>query len=408
MLDDTPQDDLLTTPLATDRGLGAGLLWGVFLGVSWTWVIGMFFPILLVRDYGVIGWVAFAFPNVVGAAAMGFFLTPERSRRMLQKHMTMCRVFSEVTVAFQCYVLMWLMLRNGLSSETLEKTPFLMLAGVLALVLVVAPGVKSCTLSLCVVVWLVSVACFIFLWMQPSAWLNVTYAQEPGRLGLLGTAMFIPSSLFGFAFCPYLDLTFHRARQKTDNNTGRIAFATGFGFFFFSMIIFTLMYAGVGGVWLTGEVLPKLWFTTLLIHIALQVFVTVRLHNYEIARAAQGPTRFLSAGLAYLGAAALALYAVGPDAKGAFGLTFGEIAYRGFLMCYGTVFPAYIWLCVLPTLRPTKPTYRMPVFLVACLLVIPTTGMMFIAGEVLWAIPAAVVVILSRVVVELGPKAVED
>src|SRR4051812_22981962 len=44
------------------------VLWAIFLGVSWTWVIGMFLPVLLVRDYGLLGWVVFAIPNVIGAA----------------------------------------------------------------------------------------------------------------------------------------------------------------------------------------------------------------------------------------------------------------------------------------------------------------------------------------------------
>ncbi|MDB5302268.1 MAG: hypothetical protein JWO87_3931, partial [Phycisphaerales bacterium] len=43
--------------------------WGAFLACSWTWCIGMFLPVLLVRDFGEMGWLVFAAPNVVGAAA---------------------------------------------------------------------------------------------------------------------------------------------------------------------------------------------------------------------------------------------------------------------------------------------------------------------------------------------------
>ena len=48
--------------------------WAAYLACSWTWCIGMFLPVLLVRDYGVWGWIVFAVPNVLGAAAMGWVL----------------------------------------------------------------------------------------------------------------------------------------------------------------------------------------------------------------------------------------------------------------------------------------------------------------------------------------------
>src|SRR5690242_7362807 len=48
--------------------------WGAYLACSWTWCISMFLPVLLVRDYGVWGFVVFAVPNVIGAGAMGWVL----------------------------------------------------------------------------------------------------------------------------------------------------------------------------------------------------------------------------------------------------------------------------------------------------------------------------------------------
>ena len=52
-----------------------------------------------------------------------------------------------------------------------------------------------------------------------------------------------PVCVFGFALCPYLDRTFHRAYQATGPARGPIAFAIGFGAFFLLMIVFTLTYA---------------------------------------------------------------------------------------------------------------------------------------------------------------------
>ena len=47
----------------------AGLPWAIYLGASWTWCIGMFLPVLLVREYGAWAWVVFAVPNVISCAA---------------------------------------------------------------------------------------------------------------------------------------------------------------------------------------------------------------------------------------------------------------------------------------------------------------------------------------------------
>src|SRR3954465_13192934 len=91
------------------RGQGHWLLWAVYLGMSWTWCIGMFLPVLLVRDYGLAGWAVFAIPNVVGAAAMGWVLArPGARERVLAEHRTACVAFSAVTLAFHAYFLTWL------------------------------------------------------------------------------------------------------------------------------------------------------------------------------------------------------------------------------------------------------------------------------------------------------------
>ena len=89
------QQSKIQNPLAT-------LGWAVFLGMSWTWCIGMFLPVLMVRDFGFRGWVVFAVPNVVGAAAMGRVLRDAgASERVVATHPTACAAFSAVTILFQ-------------------------------------------------------------------------------------------------------------------------------------------------------------------------------------------------------------------------------------------------------------------------------------------------------------------
>src|SRR3954449_7558327 len=84
------------------------LNWALFLGVSWTWCIGMFLPVLLVRDYGVWAWVIFAVPNVIGAALMGRVLAePTASERVAWAHRGAGVFFSVVTIAFHLYWVYW-------------------------------------------------------------------------------------------------------------------------------------------------------------------------------------------------------------------------------------------------------------------------------------------------------------
>src|SRR5947199_7998526 len=88
------------------------LSWAAYLACSWTWCIGMFLPVLLVRDYGLGGWFVFAIPNVIGAAAMGWVLArPGASERLSTEHRTACVAFSAITLAFHAFFLAWLALR---------------------------------------------------------------------------------------------------------------------------------------------------------------------------------------------------------------------------------------------------------------------------------------------------------
>ena len=39
--------------------------WGIYLSCSWTWCIGMYLPVILLRDFGWPWLLAFAIPNVL-------------------------------------------------------------------------------------------------------------------------------------------------------------------------------------------------------------------------------------------------------------------------------------------------------------------------------------------------------
>ena len=78
--------------------------WGLYLTCSWTWCIGMFLPVLFIHRYGLLGFVMFSIPNVLGCAAFGYIVkTPERSKALVEKYKTAITLFAIVTIAFHAF-----------------------------------------------------------------------------------------------------------------------------------------------------------------------------------------------------------------------------------------------------------------------------------------------------------------
>lgn len=413
------------TTFPHDRGLLSGLSWGVYLGVSWTWVIGMFFPILLVRDHGLWGWLLFAVPNVLGAAAMGFVLTPQSSRLMVLRHGGMIRLFSQITIAFQVYVLGWFLLRDTLHPVLMTGCLGLLLMLALATAVPLAaerwmPWIRG----VCLIIWCFSMVSFVAGWLQPEAWRPHAPGnpQQTPPLSSLHLWAFLPVSLFGFLFCPYLDRTFHLARERTSQRTGQLAFASGFGFFFLMMILWTLCYAGVGASWVAGNALPATWALWLIPHLSVQGLITIFLHARETGRgrapsesaaAVASPPLSRILHLSWPVALALPLLWLAIDHDPATGkedlyqigrYSLGEGIYRSFLLCYGTLFPTYLWLCVIPTWRAQAPALRRRVglFALTSLLVIPMGAMIFLWDQPVWILPTIAVLMLARLALEIA------
>ncbi|HEX3357916.1 MAG TPA: hypothetical protein VHS31_13170, partial [Tepidisphaeraceae bacterium] len=133
--------------------------WAIFLGISWTWCIGMFLPVLLVRDYGVWGWVVFAIPNVIGAAAVGWLnRTAEQSVQTVKAHGPMMTAFSAVTATFQIFFTLWILGRLSPSPEDFTKATF-----AFALIVVSLPLSRSFTYGplVAIFVLLISIGCMV-------------------------------------------------------------------------------------------------------------------------------------------------------------------------------------------------------------------------------------------------------
>ncbi len=384
------------------RGPLAAIMWALFLGCSWTWVIGMYFPVLLLRDYGLWGWVAFAVPNVLGAAAMGWVLkNAEASRRLVERHGPACRWFGLVTVAYQAYLIGALAGPMGLT-----------VAGVLALMVLVAGRADNLRDTYtALLIFAVSIGLFIYAQTTGDLWTHLDAATFIPRLTTLDLYFFAPAAIFGFALCPYLDLTFHRARQSTTPGTGKAAFTVGFCGVFFSMIVFSLGYAGALAN-ATGHIgldLARLLWPVLLVQLVVQGAFTAAVHIRSLTVKVSGRAEFglfitLALGL-MLGLGALLMDGEpGPWVKWDFVTSITELIYRLFLLLYGTVFPAYVFLCMIPTYRQVSHKAKICVFAVAATLSYPLACVAFIANRSMWVLAIFAVIVAARCVIELLPK----
>ena len=376
-------------PLTKPATLAIG--WALFLACSWTWCIGMFLPVLLVRDYGFAGWAVFAAPNIIGAAALGWVLArPGAARRVAEAHQAAALAFSGVTIAFHCFFAAWV-----LRALVGNAGPAALAIVALLMALVMRGGRRE--LLLAAGVFALSVAAFVAVAVLrgvASSGLLVPPIHD-GR-GLLWLS---PVVVFGFLLCPYLDLTFLRARALTEARQGIAAFTLGFGAFFLVMIFFTLFYAPLLRPDHFGHV-PASAAWLIAGHMIFQSAYTIALHARPLAAAdASKPIR-LATPMLCLAAFVAGIFAL-PDAAARSAFS-GESIYRMFMGFYGLVFPAYVWLCMIPPRGQTitRPTRRgLTVFVAAVIAALPMFWLGFICGKMIWLVPGLIVVLLARLLV---------
>jgi hypothetical protein len=368
------------------------LLRAAFLACSWTWVIGMFLPVLLVREYGVWAWVIFAIPNCVGAAAMGWTLrTREQSLAMVDAHATACRVFSLVTVAFHVFVIGWIVWPW---MNWTGRLPGLFVF-IFAFLTMRTSGVGLAA----VLTYIYSLICAALFLSETGVKIVEPVALPPGVLAMSLIAL-VPVCVFGFALNPYLDLTFHTARQASPTpRSAKIAFGAGFCVLFLLMIAFTLAYCGVLWRDIVFSAVNRrppasaspVWFV--IGHMLFQASFTSGIHTASVVSNAK-----------WWGGVAIAV-AVGTVAawwanrtgyRGT--MLAGELLYRLFMSFYGLIFPAYAWLCMLPSWHsPRRPNGRaLIVCATAVLLTAPFYYLAFIAGRMPWATAGVIIVLLAR------------
>lgn len=372
----------------------------------------MLFPALLLRDFGWLGFAAFAIPNVLGAAAMGFVLKDATAAAALvAKHKPMLKRFSEVTISYHVFVVLWLFLR-------LYGEWFVLLVPPIAAAMFVLTSKGSRR-----VVFLAMVVSFTAFAIGLQTFFNDTQSEllsklppQAPALSTLDLLLFVPASVAGFLCCPYLDLTFQRARMETSPSGGKIAFAAGFGLVFFSMILFASQYGSLVEPFLTSDNLvdqapaPLLESSTkhplhelipkLAVFFFIQVCFTLCVHLQERLRAGRADDALYSVAAIALGA----LLGLGALSDG----FVGEHIYRGYLLCYGTIFPLYVWLIMIKPFRaPAKnacPKRRMAVFVVASVAAYLLGWIGYVEYQSWGAIGAIAIFPIARLIIEMLPS----
>ncbi len=418
LLPDSPTSSIGPPPVSWTRALN----WGTFLGVSWTWVIGMWLPAILLADFGPIGFVVFALPNCLGAAAMGYVLSsPDASKDFVSRHAWACRVFSFITLAFQFFVLASMMptvpdAKSGV--ESAANSIIRSVAVVLPFAVALIAGAKRVRRSiastrLAWATYAVSLACAVWYLTIDSVTLRtLPDAARPvsDQVGLLAAC------LLGFVLCPYLDLTFHRARQQLlSRKEGTAGFFIGFCGIFASMILFTALYAPLGFSSLQ-ELHPGHLPAFAYIHIAAQVTFKILAHGGYVGGApiasSETQSRFSLGSIAapLIFGLVLAIVCVALTARySAYELlpmSFFEMVYRSFLGMYGLVFPAYVWLCSCPIGRlragPTK--HNLTVCAVTVLVALPFFAVGFLEKRYEVVTLGAAAVLLGKVFTQRLPR----
>lgn len=322
--------------------LSRSILPALYLASSWTWVIGMYFPVYLLADFGWPGWLAFAVPNVIGAAAMGFVLrSRESSERFIATNPRACWWFSAITIAFHVSVLSWFL--ASITAQLPVQSPQGWwgppIAAVLTLLAFAASFLRfRASLIFAAVVYIISLACAFLAWQSTHNTPTPALILPPphGTQSTLDLLCITPVLLFGFALCPYLDLTFHRIRREYTNPTAPTAFALGFGLFFLAMIVLTLFYA--------SAMLNGVTSYFIVAHIAAQSVFTMSVHFHEMRLVSgsssprpktQDPRLLVPLLLAALATGILPF--LKPPAL-------ERTAYEAFMSFYGITFPLIAWI----------------------------------------------------------------
>jgi len=383
--------------------MGPTLAWAVFLAVSWTWCIGMYLPMLLMRDGGLPYFFAFLIPNVIGAASVGFVLhSRKKSVRFVTAMRTPMLLFTSATAAFQAFFLAWQGVSLGISYFL--HAPAGMVVGITLVLIAIAIRRR--------VDWipaLLTLACSLALGVALISSPPIVGASEP-MLALIGLSMV---TALGFGLCPYLDLSFNRAVQHAPNP--RAAFGIGFFVIFTAIILVATRGRAVWTPAVAPFTLSLNWVFGLTgLHFGAQATFTIAAHTAALratridgsiepiskgprAEVAQHPSLIkwillpVFIGLLIGGAVPFIPMVDLPGFTSS--ILAGEFAYRLFLGFYGLIFP--VWLIVALRRPGAMDRVTLVWFAAVCALAGPFLWVGSIGRDEVWLIPGVSIVLLA-------------
>jgi len=375
-MDEKPHqgDTCSKTTLSTSSSWSVTIVWAVFLACSWTWVIGMYLPVLLRDRYGWWGVLAFAIPNIVGIMMFGWGIkTINHSRAFLKKHHLMTLAFSAVTVAFHAWFFGWFW-----SAELALHPGYGILIGLVFISIAVITAGLSDRLFLWISAAVYGISILVFIITVTQGWTILTGRTPSPRILYWPSAsanawfFLIPVMAIGFLACPYFDLTFHRAYQSVGGGkSGRTTFLL-FGPLFAVMIALTAVYT------LTG------FSTLIIIHLLLQGWLTTTLHIKEIIKHTK-PYREDELARRLLQIPYIIVFLA----------SFPLIDYRDWFIFYGIIFPAIYLLSTMRIKNRRREAQDLTIYAVI-LFSIPFAMAGFLADhEWALAIPPLAILIMS-------------
>jgi hypothetical protein len=362
--------------------------WAVYLAVSWTWCIGMFFPVLIMRELGFTGVIVFALPNILGAAAMGWIIrTAARSCEIVADHRAACIWFSLVTIIYHAFFAAWIIRKLAGPAAGFEIiAAFLFFWAILKW--------RAGGEFLAVLLALAVTAAVMAWGFQRGDLPYLAHPVEGTRLPPIDNLFLAPAWIFGFLCCPYLDLTFHAARQALSRTQARVAFTLSFAGIFPLMLLLTVAYSGWLAIGFDRIKYPQLALI-LSAHFIVQSCVTCALHAEQIARVENRLNfrRFLAFSVLLIVAVLFGILDRPDFTYNGFPL--GEIVYRAFMGFYGLFAPAYVWLRLI---RPKRSILRVwAVVIIAA----PMYWLGFADERMPFILPGILIIIASKFLPEI-------
>lgn len=377
----------------------------MLLATSWTWCIGMFLPVLLLRDFGLWGWVAFALPNIIGAALVGRWNyqktqtdlgqgtkgtqaangAQDTSRSLLDQHRSAMMWFSAVTIAFHVFFVSW-MVQRLIGSWAV---PAFVLA-VLLFTVFIRMGKAGWGGWLALILSAMT-ACSYFaqLGMGDPPVVRIEASQATSLLLLW------PAIIIGFVLCPHMDLTLQRIKANLSPAQAGPTFAAGFFGVFLLLITFTLFYASSLQITLrqgNDLILPAAVAGAIGLHMCVQGGITTALHAFELIYKAK--PRHLTRSMIFFVVAMIALLILGRSivpGTSLLGYDPGEVVYRMFIGFYGLIFPAYAWAA---WVWRGQSRLSVAAWLGPVLIAMPMFAAGFVAHRPIWIVPGVAVVLI--------------